>query len=168
MVCWGDSLRIRQILMNLIGNAVKFTSRGEIVITADITQTQPGEARPTCRFVWPIPVLAWMRQRFSRYSSPSRRPTNPPPRRFGGSGLGLAICRELAETMGGSIRVDSHPQVGVDIRSVIAAGRGSRAIHCGFRTALSSPACKDPHATPGHGGVPGAAPGGTESHTGPG
>ena len=106
----GDSLRVRQILMNLIGNAVKFTTRGEIAVTADVTLTQPGTAAVQIRVadtgigMDPATIL--------KIFEPFTQADESTTRRFGGSGLGLAICRELAETMGGSIRVDSHPQVG--------------------------------------------------------
>ena len=96
----GDSLRIRQILLNLAGNAVKFTERGEVRLKVD---RQPKGLRfEVIDTGIGIPLEA--RERiFSNFSQVDASTT----RRFGGTGLGLAISRRLAEGMGASIGVDS-------------------------------------------------------------
>jgi CheY-like chemotaxis protein/HPt (histidine-containing phosphotransfer) domain-containing protein len=106
----GDPLRVRQILTNLIGNAVKFTSRGEVVVRTEIRTTEPGHA------VVEITVadtgIGMDAATIGRIFEPFTQADESTTRRFGGSGLGLAICRELAELMGGTISVESQPQVG--------------------------------------------------------
>ncbi|HEX4199424.1 MAG TPA: ATP-binding protein [Caulobacteraceae bacterium] len=96
----GDPTRLRQILYNLVSNALKFTDRGEIRVTARwkdqrlaLAVTDTGVGIPADR----LEVL------FNRFDQADASTT----RRFGGTGLGLAICRELAEMMGGSIDVES-------------------------------------------------------------
>jgi signal transduction histidine kinase/ligand-binding sensor domain-containing protein/CheY-like chemotaxis protein/HPt (histidine-containing phosphotransfer) domain-containing protein len=106
----GDPLRVRQVLMNLVGNAVKFTSQGEIVVRADIEQTSDASAMvhlsvaDTGIGIEPA-VLAKI---FDPFTQADEKTT----RQFGGTGLGLAICRELAELMGGHITVESRQQIG--------------------------------------------------------
>jgi len=97
----GDPTRVRQILYNLVGNAVKFTSAGEVRVTAvgspaglelQVIDTGPGI---------PSDKLGRLFQSFSQIDASTTR-------RFGGSGLGLAISRSLAELMGGAIEVESE------------------------------------------------------------
>jgi signal transduction histidine kinase/ActR/RegA family two-component response regulator len=96
----GDPTRLRQILYNLFANALKFTERGEIRI-----EIAADGARATLRVSdtgigMPAEVTAKLFQKFSQADATTTR-------RFGGTGLGLAICRELAEHMGGTVRVES-------------------------------------------------------------
>jgi signal transduction histidine kinase/ligand-binding sensor domain-containing protein/CheY-like chemotaxis protein/HPt (histidine-containing phosphotransfer) domain-containing protein len=105
----GDSLRIRQILMNLIGNAVKFTALGEIVVKADI---QYEADRATVQLSVADTGIGMDPATLGKIFNPFTQADESTTRRFGGTGLGLAICRELAQLMGGSIRVESWPQVG--------------------------------------------------------
>ncbi|HEV2703820.1 MAG TPA: two-component regulator propeller domain-containing protein, partial [Steroidobacteraceae bacterium] len=106
----GDPLRIRQILMNLVGNAVKFTQQGEVVVKADLTVTPSGPA--TLELSVTDTGIGMDEATIARIFEPFSQADESTTRRFGGSGLGLAICRELAQAMGGSIRVQSHPQIG--------------------------------------------------------
>jgi signal transduction histidine kinase/DNA-binding response OmpR family regulator len=106
----GDPGRLRQILMNLVGNAIKFTDQGEVVMRArlaearadtvlvrfEVSDTGPGLAPEAC---------ARLFQSFSQADSSTTR-------QYGGTGLGLAIAKQLAEMMGGSIGVDSTPGQG--------------------------------------------------------
>jgi signal transduction histidine kinase/ActR/RegA family two-component response regulator len=96
----GDPTRLRQILYNLVSNALKFTDKGEISVMARwqdealaLAVTDTGVGIPADR----------LQALFGRFDQADASTT----RRFGGSGLGLAICRELAEMMGGSIDVES-------------------------------------------------------------
>ena len=103
----GDVTRLRQILVNLIGNAVKFTARGEIVL--DIRrQPDSGQLLFSVNDTGigiPPEAMPQLFQSFQQVDSSTTR-------RFGGTGLGLAISRRLVELMGGRIWVESRPGAG--------------------------------------------------------
>jgi CheY-like chemotaxis protein len=106
----GDAARLRQILLNLAGNALKFTSKGEVEIRADARELPSGEIE--LHFVVRdtgigIPVEAQGRL-FNSFTQVDASTT----RRYGGTGLGLAISKRLAEMMRGSMHVESEPGVG--------------------------------------------------------
>jgi len=107
----GDPARLRQILLNLVGNAIKFTEKGEINLIVEALP--PSELdRVDFRFTVAdtgIGVSPEMQQRL--FQSFSQGDTSIS-RRYGGSGLGLAICRRLVEVQGGAIGVDSEPGQG--------------------------------------------------------
>ncbi|MCZ0961857.1 hybrid sensor histidine kinase/response regulator [Paracoccus benzoatiresistens] len=109
----GDPLRIRQILANLVSNAVKFTHAGQVSLTVDLPPNRsPQGGRLGLRFCVSdtgigIPVDR-QQQVFGRFNQLDASYT----RRFGGSGLGLAISRSLAELMGGRIGFASMPGQG--------------------------------------------------------
>ena len=109
-VLLGDPLRLRQVLMNLVGNAVKFTERGEVVVRADVESGE--ENRATVRLVVADTGIGMDATAMGRIFEPFSQADETTTRRFGGTGLGLAICRELAELMGGRIAVESRPGVG--------------------------------------------------------
>ncbi|BEV70082.1 ATP-binding protein [Bdellovibrio bacteriovorus] len=98
----GDSHRLRQILMNLVGNAVKFTDKGRVCISL---QRQPGSGH----YVWKVSDtgrgirLENMSKLFRSFSQEDVSIS----RTYGGSGLGLMICKNLVEMMGGDIKVES-------------------------------------------------------------
>jgi signal transduction histidine kinase/ligand-binding sensor domain-containing protein/CheY-like chemotaxis protein len=110
----GDPLRIRQIVLNLVGNAVKFTLHGEIVVKADIdgAESGPVEAHISVSDTGVGMDAATIEKIFEPFTQADESTT----RRFGGTGLGLAICRELAELMGGALAVESRPNVGSTFR----------------------------------------------------
>ncbi len=111
---YGDALRIRQILFNLTGNAVKFTHTGEVCLEAHIEYTSASRysisiaVRDTGIGIDPE-KLQMVFQKFTQ-ADPSTT------RRYGGSGLGLSISRSLAELMGGSIEAASEPGRGSEFR----------------------------------------------------
>jgi signal transduction histidine kinase/DNA-binding response OmpR family regulator len=108
----GDITRLRQILLNLIGNAIKFTAAGEIAVRIEpehgIVEEGPVSLKVTVRDTGiGIPPEAQGRlfQSFSQVDASTTR-------KYGGTGLGLAISKKLAELMGGRMWVESEPGVG--------------------------------------------------------
>ena len=106
----GDAVRVKQVLTNLISNAVKFTSQGFVGLV--VQQGQDRDGRPVLRFTVVdsgIGFDAATRERlFTRFEQADGGIT----RKFGGSGLGLSICRQLADMMGGDLDCESEPGSG--------------------------------------------------------
>jgi two-component system, sensor histidine kinase and response regulator len=101
----GDPLRLKQMVVNLLGNAVKFTESGEIVVRLHLHQIETERLRFSLAVSDTgigIPEHA-TRHIFESFSQVDGSTT----RKFGGTGLGLAICKKICELMGGSIRVES-------------------------------------------------------------
>jgi two-component system, sensor histidine kinase and response regulator len=106
----GDSLRLRQVLLNLAGNAVKFTRAGEIVLRA--RKEIEGGGRAFIRFEVQDTGVGISKEAQARLFTPFEQEDGSTTRRFGGTGLGLAISRELVQCMGGTIGVRSAPGEG--------------------------------------------------------
>lgn len=105
----GDPLRLRQVLVNLVGNAVKFTERGEVVARIALAGTVDEPLlRLSVADTGPGIPAAKLDTLFSAFTQVDGSVT----RRFGGTGLGLAISRQLVELMGGTISVQSQLGVG--------------------------------------------------------
>ncbi|RJS15394.1 hybrid sensor histidine kinase/response regulator [Corallococcus sp. H22C18031201] len=112
----GDAARLRQVLLNLVGNAVKFTERGGVVLSVDVLRApvEPGDPFEL-RFTVQDTGLGIPENRRAGLFQPFNQLDASVSRRFGGTGLGLAISKRLVEMMGGRIWVESE---GI-------AGRGS-------------------------------------------
>ena len=105
----GDPLRIGQVLLNLIGNAIKFTERGAVTVHVDVlAQSTPPVLRCTVRDTG----IGISQEQLGRLFNAFEQADNSTTRRFGGTGLGLAISRRLVRLMGGDIQVDSQLGVG--------------------------------------------------------
>ncbi len=108
----GDPGRLRQVLLNLVNNAVKFTERGGITVEVSVAEKTDRECR--VRFAVADTGIGVSKEKieslFERFTQADASTT----RKYGGTGLGLAICRQIIELMGGQIDVESAP------------GRGSR------------------------------------------
>ncbi|CCD91764.1 putative sensor histidine kinase with a response regulator receiver domain and a phosphotransferase (HPt) domain [Bradyrhizobium sp. ORS 375] len=101
----GDAGRIRQILLNLVSNAVKFTSSGEVVVTTRCIEKD--EKKATVEWSVTDTGIGIAADKIGSLFANFVQADNSISRRFGGSGLGLAICKRLTEQMGGEIRVSS-------------------------------------------------------------
>ncbi len=119
----GDPLRIRQILMNLCGNAVKFTEQGRIVVEATVATA--GADRAEVQLSVADTGIGMDATTVGKIFEPFTQADESTSRRFGGSGLGLAICRELAELMGGRITAESAPGVGSTFRVFLPLALGT-------------------------------------------
>ena len=106
----GDMARLRQILLNLIGNALKFTEMGSIDIAIRREDSDDGKIWLT--FHVADTGIGIESASLSRIFDPFTQADSSINRRYGGTGLGLAICRQLAEMMGGRIRAESQPGQG--------------------------------------------------------
>lgn len=104
VVVTGDAMRLRQILMNLLNNAIKFTEHGQVGLDVELLPDGAG-LRLVVSDTGPGIHVDQQKRLFRRFEQADGPRTAS---RYGGSGLGLAICRELAMTMGGTISVDSR------------------------------------------------------------
>ncbi len=106
----GDQLRFKQIMLNLISNAIKFTEKGTITVTSRVITRNQSQVRVLMTVS--DTGIGMTQQQTERIFNPFEQADSSTSRRFGGTGLGLAICKQLAELMGGTIKVESQPAVG--------------------------------------------------------
>ena len=102
----GDVLRLQQVLINLVGNAIKFTERGEVTLQVQVIET--GELAVWLRFTVRDTGIGIAPAVLPRLFAPFTQADAGITRRFGGTGLGLSICKRLVELMGGEIGVESQ------------------------------------------------------------
>ena len=101
----GDALRLQQVLINLTGNAIKFTQQGEVVVHLDCVRRGPDAIM--LRIAVSDTGIGMDEAQLARLFGAFSQADASMTRRFGGTGLGLAICKRLVEHMGGSIAVES-------------------------------------------------------------
>jgi len=108
---FGDSLRLRQILENLVSNAIKFTSIGEILVKVEIIAEVAGR-RQQLMFSVEDTGIGISQDQHTQLFAPFIQADNSTTRKYGGTGLGLAICKSLVEKMGGTIGYETHQKSG--------------------------------------------------------
>lgn len=102
----ADGFRLQQILLNLMGNSIKFTAKGEILLQIKVLTIDSG--RVTLRFAISDTGIGMNEEGISNLFQPFQQADNSITRRFGGTGLGLSITREIVRLMGGDVVVDSR------------------------------------------------------------
>jgi signal transduction histidine kinase/CheY-like chemotaxis protein/HPt (histidine-containing phosphotransfer) domain-containing protein len=105
--CEGDPVRLRQILLNLIGNAIKFTAVGEILVRVDLMDS--GDEELLLRFEVSDTGIGISPEASGRIFDSFSQADSSTTRKYGGTGLGLAIVRQLTELMGGDAGLESEP-----------------------------------------------------------
>jgi signal transduction histidine kinase/CheY-like chemotaxis protein len=119
----GDPSRLRQILTNLVGNAIKFTSKGEVVLAVD---SQPQDDHDLLHFSVRDTGIGIPQEGIGRLFESFSQVDSSTTRRYGGTGLGLAISRRLAELMGGQMWVESEVGVGSTFHFTIQVQAAAR------------------------------------------
>jgi PAS domain S-box-containing protein len=121
----GDPARVRQILINVIGNAIKFSSAGDILI--DVQLERETEKQSTLRFIVVDSGIGMSSSESEKIFEPFTQVDSTSTRKFGGTGLGLAICKKLVEAMGGEIGVESKEGEGASFFFTVSFNKATAA-----------------------------------------
>jgi signal transduction histidine kinase/ActR/RegA family two-component response regulator len=122
----GDETRLRQVILNLISNALKFTSSGEVVLSASLARQDEGSdfiAIEVCDT-----GIGIASDQLPRLFASFHQADSSINRRYGGTGLGLAISQRLVELMGGTIHVESKPGEGTQFRFTVQLGHAEEPV----------------------------------------
>ncbi len=118
----GDPLRLEQVLMNLLSNALKFTESGEVEV--GIEQLAVENDHAVIGFMVRDSGIGLTEEQQQKLFRPFNQADQSTTRKYGGTGLGLAICKQLVELMGGEISLESQPGVGSTFRFSVKLGVG--------------------------------------------
>ena len=114
----GDSLRLRQVLINLISNAIKFTHSGSVTVHGEVLSREHGNL--ILRFAISDTGIGLTAEQQGKLFQPFSQADSSTTRKYGGTGLGLAISRQLVQMMGGQISVTSEPGQGSTFSFTVA------------------------------------------------
>ena len=131
----GDPLRLGQILVNLAGNAVKFTDKGEVTVRAELESES--EENVVIRFIVTDTGIGMRQSELEILFRPFTQADNSITRKFGGTGLGLSISRHLAELMNGKIEVKSTYGAGSQFIFTASFQKDSNRVNCIKRILVS-------------------------------
>ena len=140
----GDVQRLRQVLVNLLGNAIKFTEQGAIVLRVEREPNGP-VGRERIRFAVEDTGVGIADEAIGKLFQPFSQVDSSSTRRYGGSGLGLSICAKVVQLMGGEYGVQSHPGQGsvfwftLDLAPAGAARTGQEAMPIAVPVAPTAP-----------------------------
>jgi PAS domain S-box-containing protein len=117
----GDPTRLRQVLINLLGNAVKFTERGEVVVSAHLVESTSEDPAGSVRIAFSVrdSGIGIDPEILPRLFQPFVQGDDSTTRKHGGTGLGLAISHRLVTSMGGAFQVESRPGVGSTFTCIV-------------------------------------------------
>jgi signal transduction histidine kinase/CheY-like chemotaxis protein/HPt (histidine-containing phosphotransfer) domain-containing protein len=142
----GDPSRLRQVITNLVGNAIKFTAQGEVVVTERWIAARPG-ALPRLTIAVNDSGIGIPADKLGAIFEPFVQADTSTARRFGGTGLGLAISRRLARAMGGDVEVASQPGRGSTFTLTLDPGPLAGLVLIEPEAALAEPAAAGPATT---------------------
>ncbi len=125
LMCWGDANRLRQVLINLFGNAVKFTKQGSIALKASVEDA--GQGRVKLFFDVSDTGIGIQKDALDRIFNRFEQVNGDITRQFGGSGLGLSIVKSLMDAMGGSVSVESEVGAGSTFKLELELEKSTKA-----------------------------------------
>lgn len=123
----GDPTRLRQIFLNLVGNAIKFTDTGHVTLAVKLYDREA--QKPRIYFAVSDTGIGISADAQKKLFTPYTQADSSISRNFGGTGLGLAICKRLVEAMGGIIQVASQPGRGTTFYFILSLDLGSSEAH---------------------------------------